>query len=398
MSFELSNTTTIILCLIILLLICCCLINPVNNEHLSLPLPPVTSEKIQESFFKNYKDSLIAHLLNDQHSNNFVFSPRSLKEGLSLLYLGSTGSACETLGEYFDNIQPELIIVYYKNNDNQLMKSGSVKIANSLWTNNNIKLRIDYLNIAKGVASTYSFNSFTENVQNRINSWVTQKTNGMITDAPFDKNSSIVIINTLYFNDKWKYPFEKFNTKQEQFFITKKNFDFIYIPMMFQKLEALYYDDDTYSSISLPYVGPFAMIITIDSRGYFLTNGQLSNLITKMRKRNVNVKIPKFTCENEMDLVPVLKQVNMGNIFTPNYFKMINDPTVFADRIIQKVKIEVDESGTKAAASTVISIKKSAYPVTDKEKWFIANIPFNYYIIYSLTQEILFMGRYKGIR
>jgi len=398
MSFELQSTTATIICIIVVILICCCLINATNNEHFSLPLPPATLERIQKSFFKNDKDNTIAQILNDMKPSNFIFSPRSLKEALSLLYLGSTGPAYGTLAQYFDNIKPELIIVYYKNSDEQLMKSENIKIANSIWNSNSIKIRIDYSNIARYISDIYPFNLFTENVQNKINNWVSQKTDGMITNIPFDKDSIIVVINTLYFNDKWKYPFDVSKTKQEQFFLANKNNDFIYVPMMYQKQEIPYYNDENISAISLPYVGPFSMIITIDNKGYFLTNGQLSNLISRMRKVNINIKIPKFTYENEMDLVPILKKVGMGNIFTTNYLKMINDSSVFVSNIIQKVKVDVDESGTKAAAVTSVSLKAAASFVYEEENWFVANIPFNYYIIYSPTQEILFMGRYRGIK
>lgn len=392
MSYELSNTVTII-CVIAVLLICCYIIS-LGTEGFSLSLPPATQEKILKSFLKNNIDNQIAQIINDQQVNNFIFSPRSLKISLALLYLGSTGLAHKILSQYFDNIKPELIIVYYTNNDYQLTKSENIKIGNSIWNGNRVKIRMDYSNIIKSIADMCSFNKSTEDVQNKINYWVTRKTDNMITNIPFNINSTLVIINALYFNDKWKYPFEKSNTKQEQFFITNKSSDFIYVPMMFQNLKTLYYNDDNISAISLPYTSPFAMIVTIDNNGNFISSAHLLDLISKMKKRDVNIKIPKFTCENEIELVPILERVGMKNIFTSNYLKISNDPLIYVNNIIQKIKIEVDESGTKDSAITNLKIRYTANKL--EGKWFIANVPFNYYIIYLPTKEILFMGRYKG--
>jgi len=62
------------------------------------------------------------------------------------------------------------------------------------------------------------------------------------------------------------------------------------------------------------------------------------------------------------------------------------------DEVIHKAFIEVNETGTEAAAATaVIMILKSA--LNEQTIRFIANHPFIYFITDKTTGSIIFMGR-----
>jgi serpin B len=63
------------------------------------------------------------------------------------------------------------------------------------------------------------------------------------------------------------------------------------------------------------------------------------------------------------------------------------------DEVIHKAFIEVNESGTEAAAATaVIMVLKSA--LEEQPIRFIANHPFIYFIVDKTTGGIIFMGRF----
>lgn len=367
-----------------------CYIGKITNDHFD----------IQKNIFaggmykvcKNNKYNQIIQILNESASKNFVFSPRSLDEALALLYIGSINSAQKQLQEYFCDGQPNDIMSYYKKWDTELSKNN-IKIGNSIWADTTVGLRTDYMNTVKPIANVYLCNFIKDNVQNKINSWISKKTDDMIKTIPFRKDSAINIINAIYFYGLWKFPFKTEDTKQEQFFIKKS--DFIFVDMMHKKINIPFYKDPVLTAINLPYKGPYSMILTINttSDNQFFKTDELTKLMTKMETHYVTVKIPRFTCEYEIDLVKPLKQAGFADIFTPNYSNMSTDPSIFVGSIIQKIKIEVNESGTRAAAATVISMDRE---LSSDEYLFIGNVPFNYYIIYTPTNEILFLGNYKG--
>ncbi|AYV84159.1 MAG: hypothetical protein Hyperionvirus18_35 [Hyperionvirus sp.] len=342
--------------------------------------------------FVTKTDTQIMDVLNREMPKNFLFSPRSLREALAVLYRGASGSTKTTYENYFQRRGAQDMIDWYQVNDRKLIVSGSVKIANSIWHTDKINLSGNY------VASISKICEIHEGaiVQKDVNGWVSKKTDGLITSVPIDREAVFIIINALYFHDKWLKPFDSRRTEKEQFYLSKAANDFVFVPMMVNEIYMDYFTDDGYSAVNIPYKGPYSMLVTISGDDKFLTKNGLIELISKMTQERVHVKIPKFSYEATYNLYPVISQVNLGNILNGEYRNMVGANTLPISQIIQKVRIEVDEVGTKAAAVTVIGVTSAAPSLTKKEIWFIANIPFNYYIIHSPSKDILFCGRYKG--
>ena len=73
------------------------------------------------------------------------------------------------------------------------------------------------------------------------------------------------------------------------------------------------------------------------------------------------------------------------------------EPT-YVDKILHKTFLEVDETGTEAAAATaVVMLRKSAFE-TGPSAEFIADRPFLYFIVDDVTNVILFMGKQNFIK
>ena len=70
----------------------------------------------------------------------------------------------------------------------------------------------------------------------------------------------------------------------------------------------------------------------------------------------VHLEIPKFKIESEIPLVKILKRLRMTKMFQQGVadFKGISDIPLYVSEAIQKAFIEVDETGTEAAAPTVL--------------------------------------------
>jgi serpin B len=90
-----------------------------------------------------------------------------------------------------------------------------------------------------------------------------------------------------------------------------------------------------------------------------------------------------------MDLVKILKSMGLFYVFdaTAN-FKGISKQNLFINNAFHKAFIEINETGTKAAASTVIS----AVPLSPQNHFCIDH-PFIFIIHDNIYGNILFIGK-----
>jgi len=104
----------------------------------------------------------------------------------------------------------------------------------------------------------------------------------------------------------------------------------------------------------------------------------------------IQIYLPKFKFEYETGLNNMLKAMGMIRAFNPGqaeFYNMFDDSVGWIDTVYQKAFIQVDESGTEAAAVTVVGIYDSIPP------GIFANRPFLFVIHEHESGTILFMGK-----
>ena len=80
-------------------------------------------------------------------------------------------------------------------------------------------------------------------------------------------------------------------------------------------------------------------------------------------------------------------------------FSGTSNVPLFIDRVVQEAFIEVNETGTEAAAATaVVNNELAAFEPTSPPKIFHADHPFLYLIRDQKTGVVLFLGRVAGFR
>ena len=109
----------------------------------------------------------------------------------------------------------------------------------------------------------------------------------------------------------------------------------------------------------------------------------------------VYLEIPKFRIKSTIDqLKEALESLGMTAMFQPSMtgLKGISDEGLYVSKVIQKAFIEVDETGTEAAAaSAVVLLFKSAK--RPKVERFIVDHPFLFFVRDLQTNLVLFQGR-----
>ncbi|BES97286.1 Serine protease inhibitor [Nesidiocoris tenuis] len=372
--------------------------------------------KGQQQFTLNMLRQLESALPED----NVFFSPYSVYNALLLAYFASANqteaSIKETLALPPGSSKVDTMRAYGVEKYFQEMRSvnGSesyeLSSANRLFVSPKQEVRDCMKTLFNNEIEETDFQANPAAAVEKINSWVAEKTKNQIKDllneGNINGNTQLVLANAAYFKGIWKSKFSLESTRKELFYQTSaKNF---FVTMMRQKstfnhmtseklgahvLEMPYKGDDVSLFIILtPF--PTARVSHMLKR-LTVENFQEIVSLDAMIPRPVEVAIPKFTIEQEVELTPVLESMGIGDLFKPtgDLSSLTGKPGVSLDAAIHKAKITLDEQGTTAAAATAIFNFRSSRPL-DPAK-FLCNHPFVYFIFDKVSQTVLFAGVFK---
>ncbi len=358
----------------------------------------------------NLAFKLLVRLSRTGNENVFV-SPTSIAMCLTMAYNGAAGTTLgamiQTLG--YDGLDPE-----YVNRANSFLRkelTGAdpkvrLDIANSLWAHKTVGLQERFVSLNQNYfnarLSVIDFASPT--AVPAINNWVSQNTNGRITQIvnKLDPADRLLLINAIYFKGKWTEPFDPKKTAPRDFYLTKTKT--VKRQMMRREGSFNYLQDNGFQAVSLPYGdGRLAMYIFLpDSRdGIIDLLAQMSKenwdeWMGQFRRREGEVVLPRFRIEYDTSLVEPLSLFGMSVAFDPkeaNFSYMVKPPeNLFIGDVIHKTFVEVNEEGTEAAAVTGVKMMATAVPTKTDKFTFICDHPFVCAIRDNVTGAILFIG------
>ena len=173
--------------------------------------------------------------------------------------------------------------------------------------------------------------------------------------------------------------------------------------MMREETSVEYTEGKDFKAVRLPYGDKSIYVYYSPAEGLdineFINNITLDKWTgikkTVSEKKDIIFRIPKFKLEYGIkDLTKSLKTLGMEEAFTKEAdFSSIGN-NLFISGVLHKAVIEVNEEGSEAAASTVVSVDVTSVrePLT-----FIANRPFMFIINDDVMDTILFMGKVVNI-
>ena len=151
--------------------------------------------------------------------------------------------------------------------------------------------------------------------------------------------------------------------------------------------------------LELPYVGgDYAMLVMLPNKPQdldrihsSLTSELISGWLAKATEHKYDIMLPKFKMQMSVNLIPALKQLGMTTAFAESSADFSNceeSKRLFIGSVEHQATIDVDESGTTAAAATEVSVRLvSAGPR------FIVDRPFLVIIRSKQTGAIVFVGK-----
>ena len=404
---------------------------PVISDPAEPSVKPISATE-QKTDYSDYTaaDSVnrLGFMLYDklQSDDNVFFSPYSIDIALSMLENGAKGNTKAELDELLslsdrDERNAEFSAIMNSFTD----KRAVLQTANSVWVDKDFKKRTpvkeDFISVLqKYYEAEAEYADFkSPKTVDKVNSWISKKTNKMIPKmlSELDDETVMLLINAVYFEGKWSTPFEKDNTTDWTFAGTKGEAT-VDMMRMFGKSYS-YIEKNGLKGVSIPYgEGNIEMQVFVAKDGSKqnaveifnkMSEEEKSELISSLDKAGGEelsiLAIPKFTFETDtFSVKDILVSLGVKDAFSEydanlsGIAELPPDRNLYVSDVLHKAKVEVDESGTKAAAATVIDIKCGAAAMPMKEtKEFIADEPFIFVIRDRTSGTILFLGTISNL-
>lgn len=359
----------------------------------------------------DFSFALMHQLAEEEKSSNQFFSPISIHTALQLAYHGTNGATQTEMEQVLgtDQLQPTDTTRANAALMEKLKQQDSLQLtmANAIWLRDDFTLADDY---QKNMETYYDakvgqFNIQDPDAVDSINSWVNKATEGQIEEmvkSPIKENAVSFLLNAVYFQADWTFPFPKEATEEKPFHLENGNEKDV--PMMALHEDLDYMKQDDFEAVRLPYgeEQEASMYLFLPDKETTLNdwlkqmdNETLQTAKAEVEKQEGTVYLPSFTLETETDLNTILQKMGMEKAFDKedaDFSNMLKEEApLWISDIKHKAVLEVDEKGTEASGATSVEIETTSAPL---EEPFEMNIdrPFFLLIEEEETDTILFMG------
>ena len=335
--------------------------------------PSIAADKgltLDDSYIHAVKDfSYNVYSNLDYNKENMSFSPFGLYSNLSIM---AACSNIETVNEEFNSLlglNNEKRKENYKKayvNDYFVNEHGTLQMYNGLFTDSKYEINNNLLNeLTDLYVEAYSLDFSSDKDVDKMLSWVDQKVDEdkfiEKKDLEIDEYTSLLLMSTLYFDNKWATMFSNDDTYASTFktldnkeitvdYMKHSYFGKVY---RYEKYDSFY--DYYKNGCKVQYITPRSDI-QVDENIYKLLDG-INFLDEKEENVNdeviINLSVPKFNSSSFVDFSEVLKGLGLISPFNKdgksfnNIFTNLNDAdSIFLKYVKQKNVISFNEDGT----------------------------------------------------
>lgn len=370
--------------------------------NLDFKIPETLSHSLNIFGFEVLKKS------NINENQNVIFSPYS---AFICIAMSISLFKSQTKSEILKSLQiPEA-----KFNNDDLFKelrrlideenTNSVFVSNHIWVNADLNFDSNtFLPNEQILGIPIEKVSFPQPGADQINQTVSSDTNKKIINIVDEKkliDISMILLNAIFFDSKWEKPFQTTNYFHGCSRYGFQTFDGNSIEVTVlesRNRELPFFFDRKCQIVSIPYLDKqYDFVIVLPNKKTIEAFENLKNMsyqelnecyLKNMKETSIHIRIPKFSFNFECNLKEILKSLGMNKAFLIDEAECVDkNVPYFISSVIQKVRIEVDENGTRAAAATATIGTIGGGP------WdFSADHPFLYLIRNINTGTILFEG------
>ena len=236
-----------------------------------------------------------------------------------------------------------------------------------------------------------------------INAWASEHTDGLIDKiltAPLSPDTALCLVNALSMEARWEYAFDEDDTYRGAFHAPDGDVE---TDLMYQEHDFSYGERDGAQLVHLPYQGTsLAMYVVLPEEGG--TQSALQALAQEGIKYfdgmeigpDVHLTLPKFSLTYGGSLLDGLRARGMTLSASPDadFSAMCADVPLYIGDVLQNVRVDVDELGTRAAAVTAIPMLAGASMPLEEPEFVEMTVdrPFLFVIADEESSVIAFAG------
>ncbi len=348
------------------------------------------------------------------NKENIMISPLSVSIALAMTYNGAAGDTKTEIEKVLqlNGLTPEQINNSYEaliKALKSLDKDVVFEIANAIYYKTGFDVKQPFLDINSNYydAEVNSLNFNLPSALVAINGWVNEKTHQKIKKIleELSPDARMVLLNAIYFNGIWAVKFDETGTKLHPFY--KNDGTNNEVATMHKEGKFEYTLNELFDAVKLPYgSGQYNMIVMRPAKGK--TSHDIINQLTAetwqqfteefVPVEHVSVSMPRFKFSFDIGLNEVLEKMGMVKAFNAQKadFSNISDDDLFISKVIHKSFIDVNETGTEAAAVTAVVVTSTSIGEEKKKIYFNVNKPFVFAITEKDTGAILFIGEVQN--
>lgn len=354
---------------------------------------------------------VFAEAVQSAPDRNLALSPYGIASVLGMAQMGAYGATLKLLASKMGySLQERGMPKLQRLLQRDLASEDGVEVASGVMVDRKIILeKVFRRSLSKAFQSVPHQIDFSQPEMARqvINSWTSDHTDGMISEflpsGVLSELTRLVFLNALHFHGVWKTPFDPRNTREQLFHTV--NGSAVSVPMMtttqkFNYGEFVSKDGVDYDVIEIPYEGesismllvtPFEKDVPLSALNKELSSSRIHQWRQEMRKISKQLSIPRFSMDTEIDLKSTLSRMGLGDIFSQSradFSRITTEEPLCVSKVLQRVKLEVNEEGTKGSSATaaVIYSRMAVEEIT-------LDRPFFFLIQHKPTGALLFSGQ-----
>ncbi len=414
----------VVLCFLLSLLcltLCCC--SPENQSLTaeytrsdSIPMynflsgEEITPENYTK-FAEGYMDFSANLLVKASEDESCVLSPLSLYTALGITSSGASGKTLKELEKMLGqnlSISEINTFIHYLNSRVQALNNedGFVFTANSLWLRDEYAVKSQFL---QTLVNYYDAEVFRTNLNgndgaDKINSWISENTDGEIEDmiSNLSADTAAILVNTLLFDDEWVTPYSDEDISSGVFNGTngEEHADFM------TSNEMLLESNDAKGFVKSYKNTPCKFVAILPNEGISLEEYVSSLSGAKLEKlfdsasgvSRCEAYIPQFELRTKLNLADTVKSMGANLMFTKdaNFDSLTMSEGLFVSDILQESFIELTPDGTKAASASAVVMKDSA-SLSEEFEGLVFDRPFLFMVIENEYNLPLFIGKVASL-
>jgi serpin B len=270
-----------------------------------------------------------------------------------------------------------------------------LSIANKLFVADGLELRDRFLDVAMGdygaPVAAVDFARDEQGAVDAVNAWVSDATDGFIDQLAdrYAPETVVVLANAMYLQAKWAVQFHRSEGSGLPF--TRSDGSVVEVDSMRHDEYLPLFQSPGLSAVELPYVGGNLSMVVIQPTDLAafeasLTAAQLGEITAGLAESGIHLTMPIWSTKTSVEALQPLHALGLPETYDFGAMFVGGERGYFIDQVSHVARIEVDETGTTAAAATEVAIAASHGPTVTIDR------PFFYLVRDRGSGAILFLG------